>query len=79
MSKEPAAVHASMSRTRGVQQWRPPCLLQDQQSLMASHQFLLSGEVCVMTPITTSDKSDEALVRLVRSCWSLKPFRYKSV
>lgn len=40
---------------------------------MASHQFLLSREVCVMTPITTSDKSDEALVKVVRSCWSLKP------
>lgn len=43
-------------------------------SLMASHQFLLSGEVYVMTPITTSDKSDEALVKVVRFSWSLKPF-----
>lgn len=40
---------------------------------MASHQFLLSREVCVMTPVTTSDKSDEALVKVVRLCWSLKP------
>ena len=48
--------------------------VQDQQSLMDSHQFLLSWEVCVMTPVTTSDKSDEALVKVVRFCWSLKPF-----
>lgn len=40
---------------------------------MASHQFLLSREVCVMTPVTTSDKSDEVLVKVVRFCWSLKP------
>lgn len=40
---------------------------------MASHQFLLSGEVCVMTPVTTSDKSDEALVKLARFRRSLKP------
>lgn len=40
---------------------------------MASHQFLLSGEVCVMTPVTTSDKSDEVLVKLVRFWPSLKP------
>lgn len=40
---------------------------------MASHQFLLSREVCVMTPVTTSDKSDEALVKVVRFSWSLKP------
>lgn len=26
-----------------------------------------------MTPVTTSDKSDEALVKVVRFCWSLKP------
>ena len=37
---------------------------------MAAHQFLLSGEVCVMTPITTSDKSDEALVKVVSFRWS---------
>lgn len=47
--------------------------LQDQQSLMASHQFLLSEEACVMTPVTTSDRSDEALVKVVRFCRSLKP------
>lgn len=52
-----------------MQWWRD----QDQQSLMASHQFLLSGEVCVMTPVTTYDKSDEALAKVVRLCWSLKP------
>lgn len=53
--------------------WRPSRSLRDQQSLIAAHQFLLSGEVCVMTPVSTSDKSDEALVKVVRFCWSLKP------
>lgn len=53
--------------------WRPSCSLQDQRRLMASHQFLLSRQVCVLTPITTSDKSDEALVKVVRSRWSLIP------
>ena len=40
---------------------------------MAFHQFFLSREVCVMTPVTTSDLSDEALVKVVRFCLSLKP------
>lgn len=45
----------------------------DTQHLMTSHQFLLSGEVGVTTPATTYDKSDEALVKVVRLCSSLKP------
>lgn len=45
----------------------------DTQHLMASHQFLLSGEVGVTTSATTYDKSDEALVKVVRLCSSLKP------
>lgn len=40
--------------------------MEDQHSLMAVHQFLLSREVGVMAPVTTSDKSDEALVQVVR-------------
>lgn len=43
----------------------------EKQSVMASHQFLLSSEVCVMTSVTTYDKSDEALVEVVGLC--LKP------
>lgn len=39
---------------------------QHRQHLMASHQFLLSGEVGVMTSATTYDKSDEALVKAAR-------------
>lgn len=42
------------------------------QCLMASHQFLLSRKACVMTSLTTYDKSDEALVKVTRLCWSLK-------
>lgn len=64
-----AQLWRTTSRCGGMQWWKD----QDQQSLMASHQFLLSREVCVMTPVTTYDKSDEALVQVVRLCWSLKP------
>lgn len=39
---------------------------QDRQYLMVSHQFLLSGEVGVTTSATTYDKSDEALLKVVR-------------
>lgn len=45
---------------------------QDLQCLMASHQFIPSRKVCVMTSLTTYDKSDEALVKVTRLCWSLK-------
>lgn len=31
------------------------------------------GSVCVMTPVTTSDKSDEVLVKVETFWWSLKP------
>lgn len=50
---------------------------QDTQHLMASHQFLLSGEVGVTTSATTYDKRDEALVKVVRLCSSLKPLDIK--
>lgn len=52
---------------------RGPEMGQDVQHLKAWHQFLLSGEAGVTTSATTYDKGDEALVKVVRLCSSLKP------
>lgn len=50
----------------------------ESKALVINPLRLLSGEVCVMTPITTYDKSDEAPARLPGWRPQPDPSRYKS-